>query len=636
MESHECSAYDPPETSTGPQGARAGAASTVAGSPLISTGSRGGIALLDYRLGDDLGASIMMTRRRLGLVIMTIALASTLVEAQAGPIKVSGRVELADGKPAGGVEVASNWNLTRGNLSAYEPATTDADGRFTIPLEFFSDRPVILMAADKPGQLGGVFVVEPKKATDPFEIKLAPLARVRGEFVSDDPAHPVTAVVIDVMFGRQGPPFAQCSTYDVAEVRKSKKMPEGPARFELRLPPGEFDLQYYVPVQPASHQGAARLVTIKPEEAGRDRDLGKIELKVNPVIKRVGKEPPPLQIKDARGVPKDVKLADFKGKYVLIEFWATWCGPCIGRGLPDLMELYDEHEADRDKFVVLAIHGQGADDFADLDKKLVPIVRDTWQGRPLPFPILLDDDGQTFEAYGIQGIPASILIDPQGKVVAGSGAEALMEVLPKLPIAKRLPRALDRQVQFAIGPKGGPLENALVLLGHMTRVEIKPDADAMARLGVKPDANVPLTITGQVSLRSWLDLILDPFGLVAVPGPEGLIVTTPDPAKPREKTPSAPQALCAGRIGGKLKAKTHCDFAKATLHEVAKYFEVQTGENFVLDPTDRRAGRLDPEATVTGKLDDVPLKDALKTLLGPIGIEAVVRDEVVILSRIRP
>jgi hypothetical protein len=207
--------------------------------------------------------------------------------------------------------------------------------------------------------------------------------------------------------------------------------------------------------------------------------------------------------------------------------------------------------------------------------------------------------------------------------------------LPEIPIARRIAKALDRQFAIGLGPDGVPLGTIPVFFGGQAWIEIQPNILAMAKARLKFGSMVPLTITGQITMRSWLDLMLTPMGLAAVPGPKGLIMTTIDPSKPAEP-PSAPQVRCAERIGKKLEAKATFDFKGATLAEVAQHFEQETTENFVLDPGDRLAKRLDPGLLVTGKAEGVPLKDALKALLGPIGLEAVIRDEVVILTRSRP
>ena len=94
--------------------------------------------------------------------------------------------------------------------------------------------------------------------------------------------------------------------------------------------------------------------------------------------------------------------------------------------LPRLTELYERHEADRDRFEVVAFHDASAKSFLELDEKLKPIIEKWWQGKSLPFPILLDASGATVKSFGIQGYPTVLLIDPEGRIVKG-GNEQMLE-----------------------------------------------------------------------------------------------------------------------------------------------------------------------------------------------------------------
>ncbi|MCZ4222552.1 TlpA disulfide reductase family protein [Pedobacter rhodius] len=121
---------------------------------------------------------------------------------------------------------------------------------------------------------------------------------------------------------------------------------------------------------------------------------------------------------------KIYKLSDFKGKYVMLEFWASWCGPCRAES-PNLVKAYEKY---KDKnFTIMAI---------SLDKK-----RDEWLNAvkedKIPYLQLGDLKGpQVSEvaiSYGIQSIPESYIIDPNGKIIAKNlRGEALNKKLTEL------------------------------------------------------------------------------------------------------------------------------------------------------------------------------------------------------------
>jgi hypothetical protein len=99
--------------------------------------------------------------------------------------------------------------------------------------------------------------------------------------------------------------------------------------------------------------------------------------------------------------------------------------------LPHLVELYEKHADQRDRFVILALHDTAAKTFAELDPKLEDLQKQAWNGKPLPFPILLDSTGQSLKDYGIEAFPTVVLIDPDGNVVRGGDADSLEKQLAK-------------------------------------------------------------------------------------------------------------------------------------------------------------------------------------------------------------
>jgi len=112
----------------------------------------------------------------------------------------------------------------------------------------------------------------------------------------------------------------------------------------------------------------------------------------------------PFKGKDFR-TGKSIALSDFAGKYVFIDFWGTWCGPCV-QDLPELRETYQ----DADKAHVQFLGVVGKDSAERLARFLAK--------NPLEWPQILSDSvNKLVETYGIQAYPTTVLIGPDGKVV---------------------------------------------------------------------------------------------------------------------------------------------------------------------------------------------------------------------------
>jgi len=115
----------------------------------------------------------------------------------------------------------------------------------------------------------------------------------------------------------------------------------------------------------------------------------------------VGKIAPDFDLPDL--ADKGVRLSDFRGKVVFLNFWATWCKPCREE-MPSMEVLYKNFE--RDGLVVLAV----SIDRVTTKKDIPPFVKSL----NLTFPILIDSWGQTDKRYKLMGVPETYIIDQQG------------------------------------------------------------------------------------------------------------------------------------------------------------------------------------------------------------------------------
>ena len=198
-----------------------------------------------------------------------------------------------------------------------------------------------------------------------------------------------------------------------------------------------FELGYY---QSTANNAEFKLEALSNEEVSKivgdvsakfPKHLGVASIKatldaqVNKMKGWVGQAAPELVLPDVNG--KEVKLSSFKGKYVLVDFWASWCGPCRHEN-PNVVKTYDKF---RDKnFAILGV---------SLDR---PGQKDQWQ------QAIKDDnlswtqvsdlqywDSPVVSLYHIDGIPYNVLVDPEGKIVAeGLRGDALQKTAGSIKV----------------------------------------------------------------------------------------------------------------------------------------------------------------------------------------------------------
>lgn len=130
-----------------------------------------------------------------------------------------------------------------------------------------------------------------------------------------------------------------------------------------------------------------------------------------------GEQAPQVIIPNVQG--KAVKLSDLKGKVVLVDFWASWCGPCR-KAMPALRKIYEAHKAKG-----FEIYGISIDDHKKDWTKAIAADKTTWVHVNEPGGW----EGKTAKAWNIEEIPTSFLLDKQGKVIAVNPSEEELHAL---------------------------------------------------------------------------------------------------------------------------------------------------------------------------------------------------------------
>ena len=216
---------------------------------------------------------------------------------------------------------------------------------------------------DREQRVGGYYSFDKEGNDSPATIVLKPLVRVTGQITCKEanktPGWTMAIVHPPGDFGNYKH-FTQCGSTN--------------GEFSFLLPPGDYDLQVYgnnpdarMP-KPHERDNAPKDmppylsgVRISVPEKQSEMDLGTLDLSLpgrktaDRSHQAIGTGASAIRVADARGVEKDAQLKDFRGKWVLIDFWHFACGPCLTSSLPELMDFYEDHKDRRGKFEVLSI-----------------------------------------------------------------------------------------------------------------------------------------------------------------------------------------------------------------------------------------------------------------------------------------
>lgn len=148
--------------------------------------------------------------------------------------------------------------------------------------------------------------------------------------------------------------------------------------------------------------------------------------------KMFSKPAPDFSLKNLEG--KEVKLSDLKGKVVVIDFWATWCGPCV-QSFPGMKKAADKYKNDANVVFLFIATSEDPNNREERLKKFL-------ERKKYDFNVLIDADDSAADKFGVSGIPVKFVIDAAGNTrfasvgFNGSTEQTALEIEAMIELAK--------------------------------------------------------------------------------------------------------------------------------------------------------------------------------------------------------